>query len=57
MCWCPGVILGFIGVDFLVHDDHGHPLVHCEDYPGVVLFEFCEGPVLGRVYVTLVVVL
>ena len=49
MCWCPGVMLGLVGVVLLVHDDHGHPLVCCEDHPGVVHFEFCEGSALGRI--------
>ena len=41
----------------LVHDDHGHSLVHCKNHPGVVLFEFCEGSALGRVKVAVVVLL
>ena len=44
-------------VVLLVHDDHGHPLVNCENHPCVVLFELCEGSALCWVEVAVVVVL
>ena len=47
----------FVCVVLLVHDDHGHPLVHCQNHPGFVLFEFCKGPFAGGVEVALFVVL
>ena len=45
--------MGFVDVVLFVYDDHGHPLVHCENHPSVVLFEFSKGSVLGGVEVTL----
>ena len=50
-CLCLVVVI------LLVHDDHGHPFVCCEDHPSVVLFELCEGCALCWVEVAILVVL
>ena len=40
-----------------VHDDHGHPLVHCKYHPGCVMFEFCKCLASYMIEVAVVVVL
>ena len=49
--------MGLVVIILLVHDHHGHPLVCCEYYPVVVLFELGEGPALCWIEVAVLEVL